>query len=228
MAEDKKPTRPTIAAPTAPAADPALEQQPASQNAAETLTSAQIQQLAATAGPDYDPDAILQQASQTSEDAAIRRESQPKAMRGFDQISPAARIARQTADVAQTPDEPLFMFISPYRELRLYVNFGHVEREKTGAVIPRHYAIQFRNGVFTTKSESLAQKLREHRRFGTRTFREELNAQAVAIRAATAAARQNMRAPTFAGPSTSADGAEGVFHHQDHELAAVEQRLFEL
>lgn len=249
MADQAKPGRPilpnnqpkqeAVSANTQPPAEEkaveetSLENQPNALNGSEPLTSAQLQELAAQAGPDYDPNAVLRQAAttreqQAAEDAAIRRESQPKEMRGFDQVSPAARLARRTADVAEKPIEPIFMFISPYKELRLYVNFGHVERERTGATVPRHYAIQFRNGVFTTKNEALAKKMREHPRYGSKTFREELNAQAVAVRAAASAARDNMRVATYAGPSTSGDGAEGVFHHHDHELANVENRLFEL
>lgn len=162
-------------------------------------------------------------------DDVVRREThEQKQYRDTPSITPGQRIQRQVDRSPESEQTHFYMFISPYKDLQIYLDFGMTERDKDGTVIPRYLPIKFSNGVFKTQNATVADRLRHHPRCGTQTFREELNTRTVALRAAAAAQRDNLRAPTYAGASTSTDGLESQFHSNDHELAAVEQKIFTL
>lgn len=169
----------------------------------------------------------------------VRRDSaQEKMMQQQAEATAAQRIREQFGAINPEPVRPtasakpaaapLFMFMSEYKELQIYVDLGITERDKDGQMIPRHYGVKFRNGIFKTTDARVAAAVRRHPRCGTKTFREELNAQAVALRAAASQARDSLRSPSFAGPTASSDGQDAVFHQQDNELARTEQQLFSL
>lgn len=177
-------------------------------------------------------------------DAAFRRaEVEAKTMREKEQPTPAERIREQErlaalreaagrasgdgAEKAAAAGPQEHMFLSPFKDLRLYIDLGRTEVEpRTNVTIPRFQPIQFRNGVFRTTNARIVAGIRRHPRYGTHTFREELNARTVALRAQIAAGRDQLRSATYAGPTASTDGMDTIFNAQDGELAGLENNLF--
>jgi hypothetical protein len=220
----------SAATPASSPSSPTIPNNPPSLPIIEPLTPDQFNAIATSIAAG-EPVAASQSAEAIN---AARPRTATKTMEAVDQTSPAARIAASAKSFetpAPAPEQvvpTLFMFISHYPELRLYVNFGHMEQDIKGQEARRNFAVQFTNGTFSTNSPILAQKLRDHPRCNTGLFREEGNTKAVAIRAAAASARATLRSATYAGATSSTDGSAGIFHHQDHELADVENRLFRL
>ena len=196
------------------------------------------------AGPAPDAKGTASAALEQPDDKAFRRtEVEAKQMREQEQPTPAERIKEQERLAAlreaagRAPEDSAakqanegpqeHMFLTPYKDLRLYIDLGRTEVEpRTNVTIPRFQPVQFRNGVFRTTNPRIVEAIRRHPRYGTNTFREELNARTVALRAQLAAERDKLRSATYAGPTASTDGADTVFNAQDGELGGMESRLF--
>lgn len=211
-------------------------------NAPFTPTSKITEPKKAAPDPAAKGEAAAAAVADAADKAFRRTEIEPKTIRSEEQPTPAERIKEQerlaalrsaagrdpTDTAAKAAAERTeYMFLTPYKDLRLYVDLGQTETEpRTNNVVPRFQPIQFRNGVFRTENKRLVEAIRRHPRYGTPTFREELNARTVAVRAQLAAARDQLRSATYAGPTASTDGMDSIFNAQDGELGGMEQKLF--
>jgi len=140
-----------------------------------------------------------------------RVEAQPKNFRQLDQLDHAAR-AKSLGELAAKAAAPeQVRFLSRYPDLTIYIPL------RGQADVP----VKFRNGAFNTSDPAVIKAMRKHPRCGTVLFREEADARVVAVRQAAAEQLALMKRPTFAGPTTSADGNEQVFNMQQANLESV-------
>lgn len=139
-----------------------------------------------------------------------RVETETKTVRSMEQVSPADRAKALAAlNVDRTVQS---RFLSRYPDLVVYVEYSG----------RKDLPVKFKNGGFNTSDADLAQALRAHPRCNTVLFREEKDANTVALRQEAARQRAAIRSPSFAGPTTSHDGNESLYTKQDNDLAAIE------
>jgi|GEM_PF-4569670 len=149
--------------------------------------------------------------------SASRRD--PSAAKGMEPVTvfdPSVTVMARADARMMVPEPDQAIFMSRYTKLVVYVSAGARKDLK----------IEFKNGIFTTSDQEIADALHAHPRKGY-LFRGEQNVRTAAVRAEVARQRDGMRTPTFAGTGTSIDGAEQTFFGADRALAALEQRAIE-
>lgn len=162
-------------------------------------------------------DAKSAQSAESVFDADLPRRAETKAkdFREMDKISQADRARAVAPALAKQAPPAQARFISRYPDLQIYVAVGD----------RKDVPIKFRHGAFNTSDPLLIEAIRSHNRCGTVLFREENDPNIVALREEAARRRDNLRAPSYAGPTTSHDGNEMAFNRQDSDLAAIEQQV---
>jgi hypothetical protein len=199
------------------------------------LLAGQIAAAAAAADPNADPKALEAAVNNATpaepeierpenvlaENAADKRPMlPPKTVTPVKQIDEKAETLRRADAVLATEEEAveeeLFFFMSKYPANVVYVPYkGRID-----------YKVQFVRGVFSTKDPDLAAALRKNRTRGMVTYREERSIRNMAVRREAARRVETMQSPTFAGPTSSTDGAEQVYLKARSDMATLEQQLF--
>lgn len=170
----------------------------------------------ATLAATTDAETTLLAVQNTSDPVTTAKSEQPavKQMQPLGANDPlkTAQAAAKNAVDSKADDDVLYMFVSRWQSLTIYVGVGELAQR-----------YDFKNGVLQADKD-LAVKLRQHRDFNKR-FNEVQSMQKAELRRQLAAQQARMKSATFAGPDASSNGADGVYVAQQRALLGAEAQL---